>query len=296
MERTANITFKSMFVRGDGDTDFFFAGKDPGELYYTILVEKIKSSGQSETLLKIERTRTNQIQKFSGGTISQQELTSGMPFKQFVPDFVDFDLEAGSKVKIKAEIREDDGLFGGDFAGSNRVFDEKFVGDFPNETLRVQNKKELDIDLLYSVRVTEIPGLIQIPDPVKDAGITQTGNEVKLKGVEMFTSREFQLPPFGRGFSEVFPVGEYPILRQQIPSSGKPADLALQLIGILDNNISSIKVGKGFKVTIFMDPDFGQTTGKAITLTANVADLGLIWDNKISSFIVGELPIIPPPK
>lgn len=270
MDKKVTINFHSMFVREDGDTDTLGI-PNPGELFYNIKVEIISATGIAKNVLEITRPKEKRISILAGKSIT--EFTPDNPFVTFTQ----FVLPGESQIKLSATIQDEGerGLFlrdSSNTASNSQNIPTNFIGTAANQVLRI-NGDGLDIDLIYSVLV--------------DGGVVEG-----LEGVEMFTNRKFQLPIFGSiggGFSEVFPIGAFPTLPKQAPGGKKGG---LKILGVTDNSISSIKVGKGYIVELFKETNFSSVNGVR-TLTSNVDDLGPDWNGQISSFIVNR---VAPPK
>lgn len=278
MTKKITIEFKSMSVRSDGDTG------SAGELYYDIFVDVLVANTTTRRVFSLSRSESGAIPKNDGETISQAQL-SPKPSPDATKTTIS--VNVGDSFRVSAIVRESD-LFGHDetpfHSEEFRVIDTGTVPTQGAQTFNM-NGQGISVDLNYDVTVLpEI--LVPFVDPLQLAGITQSAPVPGFKGVEMFTSRQFKLPPPGSffgGFSKVFPIGEFPTL----PQSGKGPK---KVLGVTDNSINSIKVGSGFRVTLFMEPNFQQVAGEVITLTGSVLDLGSTWGGKVSSFIVSEIP------
>lgn len=251
MNKNVTITFHSMFVRGDGDSDVFGL-TNPGELYYTIKVLTIDAVGSGRTKLQIERPKENQLSIAAGQSIT--EFIPGNPLVTFTR----FMLPDGSRVQLSALIGDDDDAFFSpgqtNLASNSREIPTNFSGTATNQVLRIMGNG-LDIDLIYSVSVEGVP-------------------EEGLMGVEMFTLVNFNR----KGISQLFQAGEFPRLRSGF----------VQSKSVKDDTICSVKVGKGFTVQLFKDANFSTANGTR-TLTSSVDDLGPDWNNQISSFIVNRV-------
>lgn len=72
------------------------------------------------------------------------------------------------------------------------------------------------------------------------------------------------------GFHAGFPIGEYKLA-------------GLQLKGVQNDEISSVKIAEGYKVVLYQHDNFA---GDSVVLTASSASLGSAWNDKVSSFRV----------
>lgn len=286
MTKNITITFKSMSIRGDGDSG------SAGELYYDIFVDVLAVNTPPKRVFSLSRSESGVISKNDGETISQAELS---PNSSLAATTTTLSVNVGDSFRVSAIVRESDSVgisfFKIESHDETPVHSEEFrvtdTGTIPLQGTQTfnMNGQGISVDLNYDVTV-QPELLVPFIDPLQQAGITQAPPVEGLKGVEMFTNRQFKLPPFGSftgGFSQVFPIGEFPTL----PPSSKGVKKSL---GVTDNSINSIRVGSGLRVTLFMEPNFQQTAGEVITLTGNVNDLGPTWGGKISSFIVSEIP------